>query len=50
MEKSRKIEQLEIALEKAKRSLTNSKKEKERTNQLISVAEQEKNKAQERRN
>lgn len=46
MEKSRKIEQLEIALEKAKRSLTNSKKEKERTNQLISVAEQEKNKAQ----
>ena len=50
MEKSRKIDQLEIALEKAKQSLKNSEKDKEKLNRKISLAEEEKNSAQERLN
>ena len=50
VEKSRKIDQLEIDLEKAKQSLTNSEKDKERLNKKISLAEEEKNSAQERLN
>ena len=48
MEKSRKIDQLEMELERAKESLTNSEKDRERLNRLISLAEKEKNNAQER--
>ena len=50
VEKSRKIDQLEIALEKAKQSLKNSEKDKEKLNRKISLAEEEKNSAQERLN
>ena len=50
MEKSRKIDQLEIALEKAKQSLRNSETDKEKLNRKISLAEEEKNSAQERLN
>ena len=50
MEKSRKIDQLEIELERAKQSLTNSEKDKERLNRHISSVEEEKNRAQERLN
>ena len=50
VEKSRKIDQLEIALEKAKQSLKNSEKDKEKLNRKISLVEEEKNSAQERLN
>ena len=50
VEKSRKIDQLEVALEKAKQSLKNSEKDKEKLNRKISLAEEEKNSAQERLN
>ena len=50
VEKSRKINQLEIDLERAKQSLTNSEKDKEKLNKKISLAEEEKNSAQERLN
>ena len=50
VEKSRKIDQLEIALEKAKQSLKNSEKDREKLNREISLAEEEKNNAQERLN
>lgn len=46
MEKSRKIDQLKIELERTKQSLMNSEKDKERLNRHISSVEEEKNRAQ----
>ena len=47
---TRKIEQLEMALKMAEASHANSRKEIERMKGIVTLAEEEKNKAQERLN
>ena len=50
MQAAKKIEQLEMALKRAEDSHANSRKEIARMQGVISMAEEEKNKAQERLN